>query len=365
MILKFSLLRNDEAKMRDLMKNAKSPEIMMSKKTAERNMRKLFKSTLTAAVITSSLLALSACSNSKTNPNERNKEFAGAIPLGTGGQAAGQAKALDPRAPLFDIQGPGEVIKFVEGHTNTYFFTPHVYIDGVADYSVVQNGAPISEGATFAPATDDAHKGQIALTWTPKIGSLNGAPEKPLKINIKIVPGKVSPSTQALLAPITMSVDFLGIVLKSDSQPVIEKMDIGKSRLEMVEGDSKLFSVIVDDPAANSRNQPALTIYADGDISNDTGKVTGAQFPLQKRPDSLGNGKWRFSFAVDLSKAHVPQGANSALVSFTLTVKGASGENAADQTVVVNVTRKSQAAPAPAAPAPATTTPRNTTGGGK
>ena len=271
------------------------------------------------------------------------------------GQAAAATKDSFDSRNILNIDALTQYMYFYEGKPGTFYFAPNLQIGGVK-YTIQQAGLPGDQGITLAAATDKEHEGQVALSWSPKYGTLGSDSKREYKFILTLVPAADTDlKAMAILNGINPARSFSFVLLKSDETPTFEKADNVQGAIE---GKRQTFSIVVKDVSAAGNRQPSLVAFADSNMT-----TAGAIPKFNAEPgifvrgqaQSLGNNLFKFDVMFDGSSITMPSGNSSAMAHVVFRLSSSSGIESMDKIIEFPVSRKASSptqASAPAAVAP-------------
>jgi hypothetical protein len=237
---------------------------------------------------------------------------------------------------IYQLEAEQE-LDFVQGKSSSYLFTPRLLINGVA-YELEAKNLP--EGARFARSTEPGEEGKYRLTYTPPFGTLSDQElKRPFRFQVELkVTGTADAAAADVLNTIYREREFGARILRSDEQPVVEKVELPLQ--EISAGESLAFKVIVKDLGAGEK-APRLSAFNEMGASNESAKLDAASLVrINPNPEVLGKGRFRFSVKIDTKGVELP--GSSALVParFVLVINSrAGGLPAVDQLVEIRVKR--------------------------
>ena len=271
------------------------------------------------------------------------------------GQAAAATKDSFDSRNILNIDALTQYMYFYEGKPGTFYFAPNLQIGGVK-YTIQQAGLPGDQGIMLTAASDKEHEGQVALSWSPKYGTLGSDSKREYKFILTLVPAADTDlKAMAILNGINPARSFSFVLLKSDETPTFEKADNVQGAIE---GKRQTFSIVVKDVSAAGNRQPSLVAFADSNMT-----TAGAIPKFNAEPgifvrgqaQSLGNNLFKFDVMFDGSSITMPSGNSSAMAHVVFRLSSSSGIESMDKIIEFPVSRKASSptqASAPAAVAP-------------
>ena len=293
--------------------------------------------------------ALVGCGSGKTNPVEQYSDLQ-TVPKYDGPKARIQSYK-DSALLNINVNG-GKNLNFVEGQESTYLIQPISRIKGTA-FKLVANNLPA--GAQLVAVGDGTYK----LTWLPAVGTL--APQeqnRDFSAEIAIeVQATNDPAADQQLRDIAVPRDIEMRLSKTGDQPTVEKCELvagvscAKGGFEITEGDSIAFSLIVKDHGSYEGYSPRLALQDDNSVNKEIPRVAASRMViLNKGPEVLGQGAFRFSGRLDTRGIEFPANAKSVVARFVAFVVSPSGLMSADETIEVKVNKKAEVIPPKPAP---------------
>jgi len=275
------------------------------------------------------------------------------------GQAAAATKDSFDSRNILNIDALTQYMYFYEGKPGTFYFAPNLQIGGVK-YTIQQAGLPGDQGIMLTAATDKEHKDQVALSWSPKYGTLGSDSKREYNFILTLVPAADTDlKAMAILNGINPARSFSFVLLKSDETPTFEKADNVQGAIE---GKRQTFSIVVKDVSAAGNRQPSLVAFADSNMT-----TAGAIPKFNAEPEifvrgqaqPLGDNLFKFDVMFDGSSITMPSGNSSAMAHVVFRVTSSSGIESMDKIIEFPVSRKASSptqASAPAAVAPTVVT---------
>ena len=311
----------------------------------KRNQNAILASTVLFAITAG--LMLPACGSSDPTKQYASVKNEAVAP----GQAAAATPELRDLRNILNIDALTQYMYFYEGKPGTFYFAPNLQIAGVK-YTIQQAGLPGDQGITLAAATDKEHEGQVALSWSPKYGTLGSDIKRPYEFFLTLVPGAdTDQEALKILNGINRTRPFTFVLLKSDETPTFEKADNVQGAFE---GKRQMFSIVVKDVSAAGNRQPSLIAFADSNMT-----TAGAIPKFNAEPgifvrgqaQPLGNNLFKFDIMFDGSSITMPSGSSQAMAHVVFRVSSSSGIESMDKIIEFPVSRKASSPTQASAPA--------------
>lgn len=287
-------------------------------------------------ILTATAALLASC-GTQSNPATDYSDLNNAVPAY---HQEEQTQGVD--SDLFHLSFPDEM-SFTEGVAKTYHFQIHSMLPHVS-FDLQPDGLPQGISLKRVDAT------HFDIGGTVPAGANEGLDSTNTTLTIQVVNAKGDKQELADLSAATHTWQSKVTVSKTQTKPVVESQ--GLDGLQVNQGDSITFSVLVDDAAGSYGAQfPQLSFgYVPNQATGEVAIVNG--FPgvsFNSTPQSVGNGQFKYTISLDTKALQIAPSKSGVTARIAIKFESPSGYSSAIRNVDIKVIPQ---APAPAAAAP-------------